>query len=533
MPDGQIEFIISYLRKKNIVIDFEEYKFQVETHPNYPSLYAFSDTLRFFHIDNLAAKVSKENIEYLPDTFMALIKPLNQPPFLSFIEKVNNGYTYAIGNKKEHVNKQNFIKIYDEVVLVVEKTGSIKDLKPQKKQSFWILGAWCILLVFFNILIASNFSSLTIYFFILSCAGLYFSIEALKQALGESSPFAEALCGPSSLKYSSNCNAIITSKKSKRLFNLELSDLSIVFFSGHLLSLFIMTVSGLSDSFFYFSLILLGLTFPVNLYSIFFQWQIEKKWCPICLMIISVLILEIVLLVFLGNIEFNALSFQSSLSFILGFLLMLYFWTVLKPKIKKFIELQSTEKSLFRFKRNYHLFKSSLKASTNYDYENIKSTIIIGDTNSKLKLTLVTNPFCGHCNKAHQLLDKLLTEYPNDIMLNIRFNLDLKNANLNHKVLHFRLIEIYFEKGGGAFMDALSDWFKHKNLDNWITQYGGSNFSSKIEQLISEQYRQNQINDLLFTPSLIIDRYLYPKNYSKEDIVYFINEILEDEEWIL
>ena len=41
-------YLFNYLETENIKIDQEEFTFQVQSHPEYPSLLAISDTLSFF-----------------------------------------------------------------------------------------------------------------------------------------------------------------------------------------------------------------------------------------------------------------------------------------------------------------------------------------------------------------------------------------------------------------------------------------------------------------------------------------------------
>ena len=41
-------FLFHYLEKEEILLDKPEFLFQVQSHPNYPSLLAISDTLSFF-----------------------------------------------------------------------------------------------------------------------------------------------------------------------------------------------------------------------------------------------------------------------------------------------------------------------------------------------------------------------------------------------------------------------------------------------------------------------------------------------------
>lgn len=41
---------------------------------------------------------------------------------------------------------------------------------------------------------------------------------------------------------------------------------------------------------------------------------------------------------------------------------------------------------------------------------------------------------------------------------------------------------------------------------------------------------ENKNNDISFTPALVINQYQFPKSYNIEDMFYFIDELIEDEE---
>lgn len=51
-----VEACVSYLKSQHIFIDFEEFKYQFSSHPDYPSLLAISYTLAFFNLTNKAFK---------------------------------------------------------------------------------------------------------------------------------------------------------------------------------------------------------------------------------------------------------------------------------------------------------------------------------------------------------------------------------------------------------------------------------------------------------------------------------------------
>ncbi|URM37593.1 hypothetical protein [Flavobacterium anhuiense] len=66
-------YLFQYLKKEGISIDKDEFEFQVQSHPDYPSLLSISDTLSFFNINNGAMRVASSEIELLPERFIAYL----------------------------------------------------------------------------------------------------------------------------------------------------------------------------------------------------------------------------------------------------------------------------------------------------------------------------------------------------------------------------------------------------------------------------------------------------------------------------
>ena len=60
--EDNFSLIFQYLEKENINISRKEFEFQVQSHPDYPSLLSFSDTLNFFNIENGVFKISFSEI---------------------------------------------------------------------------------------------------------------------------------------------------------------------------------------------------------------------------------------------------------------------------------------------------------------------------------------------------------------------------------------------------------------------------------------------------------------------------------------
>ena len=66
--------VINYLDDNKIYIDRDEFELQLEGHPDFPSLLAFSDALHFFNIENYSYRIDNDEKDILPEDFLALVK---------------------------------------------------------------------------------------------------------------------------------------------------------------------------------------------------------------------------------------------------------------------------------------------------------------------------------------------------------------------------------------------------------------------------------------------------------------------------
>lgn len=87
-----LNYLYQYLQKERIFIDEKEFEFQLQTHPEYPSLLSVSDTLSFFSINNGAIHVGFSEIELSPDRFVTFFREKQKKPQLLLIEKKGSYY---------------------------------------------------------------------------------------------------------------------------------------------------------------------------------------------------------------------------------------------------------------------------------------------------------------------------------------------------------------------------------------------------------------------------------------------------------
>ena len=114
-------YLFNYLETENIKIDKEEFTFQVQSHPDYPSLLAISDTLSFFKINNYAASLSKDEISKLPEYFVAYLNVELSEPTMFFVKKESEkNYNLQSKSNNEVIDKKELENRWREIILLVE-----------------------------------------------------------------------------------------------------------------------------------------------------------------------------------------------------------------------------------------------------------------------------------------------------------------------------------------------------------------------------------------------------------------------------
>ena len=100
------QYLFHYLEKIGIVYDKSEFLYQLNSHPDYPSLLSISDTLTFFKVDNAAIKVDFSEFNMLPNFFITLLKNQKSQSDLCYFERKNDSFYYIENKTKISITKQ-------------------------------------------------------------------------------------------------------------------------------------------------------------------------------------------------------------------------------------------------------------------------------------------------------------------------------------------------------------------------------------------------------------------------------------------
>lgn len=529
--------VFQYLKKLAIPIDEGEFEYQFSTHPDYPSLLAVSDTLRFFKVNNMAFKINPEQIQELPNNFIALLKNEKNGEQFSFVQKTTTAV--QINNKNEKL--ENFTKSFQNIVLLAEKEEDFEETKSKKYFSRYALLVISAVVLFFTVSnyylpIEDDLGNISL-ILITNLIGLYFSVETFRQILGFKEGFASKFC---TISNETNCENVLTSKKWKLFEKINLSDISIVFFFSQIALLIIVILLNQFSNFLFFSSFLLLPVIPISFLSIYYQWKVEKKWCPLCLAIMGVLYIEILLVY--GNLFFhNRLATEGTLSserllsnkgvglyllFISIFLFFMHFWVSIKHMFFKNKKLKELSAKNLRFKKNYKLFKSQLLQNKKVEFEINEYSIFLGNTEADTTIQIITSPFCRHCKKAHEILHSIYSQYYKNVKIHIIFNVSRNDMSLN---LYKKLHTVYIEKGEVAFENEMRLLFENKiYIQNFMKDYVSSKHEKGIDEILQIQNEFCDKHDFNFTPNIFINGHQYPELYDSQELEFFISEVIED-----
>lgn len=510
-----LKFLFQYLKKIDITIDQDEFAFQVQSHPDFPSLLSIVDTLSFFNINNVAIHVPISNLDLLPNHFVSLLKEEIKEPRLYYIEKRGTNYYCYNENKMELISRFSLESRWNDIVLFVEKSEI--DMVKSKKIIQYILP----LISFILFLIVISRFKIGLTFFILPTLGLIFSIVALKDLFGVRSEFVNNFCN---FAVSTSCSDVVDSDKWKIFKLINFSDLSIFLFTSQFSGLLFFVLSGNAEDFFSIQMIILFFSLPVIFLSLYYQKFVEKKWCPICLVIISIVLFELGYLLLTRNLNMD-ISFYSMILFGLVFSSCSLIWFFLKKLLTVQKKLREFQLNAKRFIRNYEIFKNTLLRERKVDFPEIPITL--GNREAKTVITLISSPFCKHCKNTHEILDEILKKYSNSLQVHIILKSDLKHGSNENVKLFRSLYKIYSFGEIKMFAKALKEWYDNTNLKNWLTKYNfdvTDNFDETMN-LHNDWCKKNEIS---YTPAIFINGYEYPKLYERDNLEYYVAELIED-----
>lgn len=483
------------------------------SHPNYPSVFAITDSLNALSIENIAIKVPKEQLKDLPENFLAIYN--NN---IVLVIKTTTSITIETEEKKhQKLNFDEFLEGWNEIVIAIEPNVN-PVLKKEKKD----LTSLLYILPFLGLIIISatfnTYNINSIIFLINSTIGFILSVFIVQEKLGVTNEIISKLCN---INPNTSCNSVIKSKKSELNKWISLTDLPLLFFSISMASILLQPQYSSTIG------ILSLLAIPGIIYSVWLQKFELKKWCVLCLAVSFVIILQSIFYGFGPATWFNY-SITNIYYFLFSTILLSSIWFSIKPLIEKKMKLEKEVKELNRFKRNFNFFQFLSKNIDEYDDFEKLNGITFGNKNTSTQITLILSPSCGHCHIAFEEAYELFQNYSEKIYLNILFNINPNNEDNTYKIVVENLLALN-EQDPQKAKEAIIDWHINRfSLGDWTRKWTVETPHSVVNKQLQNQYYWCLKNEFNYTPVKIINGNLFPDGYEIKELKYFITDFHEE-----
>ncbi|MCU0344625.1 MAG: thioredoxin domain-containing protein [Ignavibacterium sp.] len=528
--DNTVSVIQKTINHFGIAVTNSSVKEELKSHPNYPSFKSICDSFKEWKVEHYPLKYQPEEMKELTAPYIAHLNIGSGR--LAFVSDIKNGlvFYYESLNIKKKTELEEFYKKCSGAVILLnpdENSGERNYLKKRQDEliSKSVLPVTIFtLLLFMTTMVINSFSSGEILIqlrpgllFLTKTIGIGLSLLLILHEYEIRLSLTEKLCH---LNKATNCNTVLNDKASKIFGWFGWADVGFIYFTSCLLFL-------LSDSFtvnYSFLAILSALSLPYPVFSIYYQGLVLKKWCPMCIGVQFILVVEFILLmpVFTNlNLSLSDLS-----NLLLTFLVtgIVYILIVMYYREKKFSE--SNYYKYLGFKKNPEVLRSLLLNQKHYDIPVTETSLVFGSRASSIMVTAFLSLQCSHCARA---LEKIKVILKSDADAAINIILITSDAKILNALYHYSRKCMYDEA-----LLLLETWYgmesySRSKLSESFCIPEADNISDVVGNENLELYKLFNVTG---TPTFFVNGYLLPRQYEIKDIQSFTEVFAGKEETV-
>jgi thiol-disulfide isomerase/thioredoxin len=523
----------SLMHSMNIKASNSGVKEKLQEHPDYPSLLSISDVLTNWNISNISTRADREMLEGIRTPFMVQMKDAGGFYFVVVRSLNRNGLEISdrFSQKWKTIDWKNFLEAWTGIVTITEpgeNAGEPEYAQKRKKEllrksiNLFVPGIILLIVAYTcgNTILNWGWAAWPgISMLLLKLFGVYATGFLLWYEIDKNNLAIQKVCKADKKK---NCHAILQSKASKFRGLVSWSEIGFAYFTG---GLAFIVLNGISTGTIALMAACSLLALPYILFSLFYQWQIAKQWCLLCVTVQAILGAEIITALF-GNVYaatiLNQLVAEQALMLPVYFALPLVSWLTIKPVLKAARENKQSKLALNRLKHNRQIFESQLVRQKKVLNDTNSIGLILGNRNAKNKIIKVCNPYCGPCAKAHPDVHQLIEHFP-DLQVQIIFTAtgsekDTKAPPVRH------LLAISEECDPATLDEALSYWYAstEKNYDSFAAKFPVKGEIDKYNDKLNEMAEWCKANGISYTPTFFVNSFELPEMYEISSMKYLL-----------
>ena len=529
--DNTVSVIQRAVRHFRLPILKSSVKEALKSHSNYPTFKSICDSLKEWNIEHYPLKYQTEEIMEISAPYIVHFR--NGGGQIAFVSDISNdkvSFYESYRSKREITSKEYLERCSGAVILINpdERSGEKDHRRKWQDQviSNAILPASVLTFALFILLAAINFfttggllsEKVTLLLMPTKIIGILLSVLLIFHEFEVHLSLTDKLCH---LNKATNCNTVLNDKASKVFGWFGWADTGFIYFTGGFLFLLMnLNEQGLS-----LLAILSALSLPYPLFSIYYQGFVLKKWCPMCLGVQLILIIEFILM--LPQFSEFSFSFTALSDLIVTFLVTGIIYTLFILFTREKMSNEMHYYKYLGFKKNPDILRILLYKQMHYDIPVTETSLVFGNKDAKLKITVFLSLHCSHCARAFEKIRNMLKD-EEDILINLVLmtsdNKMLSTLYNYHRVDEdeesLRLLDLWFN----------ADPYSRTRVTEGLCIPEDSDITGKVYEANGRLFKECNV---LGTPTFFINGYKLPNQYDIDDIKYFREAFKEKEELLM
>lgn len=347
---------------------------------------------------------------------------------------------------------------------------------------------------------------------LLNILGALIAFFSITTELDSSPHFINRLCN-SNVSYS--CETLTIFRNLSHFKIASLSEIGMGFFLVNIAFLLYASNYILMSPF--FSLF----TFPLSIWSIWYQRFKIKSWCVLCLSIVFILWAQCILSALIWRLHLNVNTLHIThivIDIILYVLTLVLIILIINLTTRIFLKLKDSS----YWHSDYNLLKAQSEVVRLYKTHKVYrvdnnncSSIVFGYPKAENNITILSNPYCEPCAYMHTRLSHFFGQ-------NFSIRYVFTYFSEDQIIISKHFIAAYIQLGAAKTWELMSLWFngnQNKGL-HFFDKYNLDIYSENIENELNKQHLWQTNKRLTATPAIFINGKELNMPYTIDDLIF-------------
>lgn len=487
-----------------------------EEHPHKNNMYGLKKMLDVYGVNTLGVYVEKKKLSEL--NFPCILH--THGDFVIGLSCDANTIKFLQHGKETTLTHDVFSKTWTGNALVVQETTNATepDYKEHQRDELisnaktYSIPLMLVLAVIIGLV--GNWESINIFEIIrilLSCSGIFVCAMLMEKQLYGESRYGDRVC---SLFHHADCSSVLDGPMAK-VFGISWSEIGLGYFAANILLLVLIPSSS------EFVTVINWIAMLYGIWSIYYQWRVAKSWCMLCVIVQTI----IWAMGIIAAMPYFTTPFMFSLICSLQSCIV---FTISIVAVHQYASACTTEKECVHAVQRYRALKANgdvakalIEKSEYHETTLSDSSIIFGNPNAKIRLTILSNPHCNPCARMHKRVERLLSMKEKEICVQYIFSSFNETLEDSSRYLIYCYISNHIDEA----LRKLASWYAKDKFDyERILKNNVEHLhTEEIENEMEKHRNWRNRTSITATPTILVNGHILPEEYVLEDLAMIAN----------